>query len=398
MDGWESGVNLKSFSSVRAFHPSHQYRRRRWYRERQLKSSLVNGFFHVDRQYTDSFDDNREESCGFSLALQVKGGNWSMTSRLPFQGSAFGAIRVSPRRWPAIPSKEIAMYEFSYSISPLDGVWGDFSRLLVISSRFLVRNLSTLLVMEIKQCGATDKSSMQIAPGRTIPFHWTNSRLPELICVRVAHDTSSASYIWSGGFDPLTIGVLPLRLRRNQDSSASYSNNSSVFSIKMEAEIRPKTSGTGINISLEEESTSIDGNLFRIENRSPFPIWFAQDGVLANPSLENRKSHCHDGDLVEPYKQNGFALDVPFRQGKYAHRRAASMTELLRVRLGLAPLSSRSGIETTKVISMTSIGATLRLNPSKLLLLSPKLRSALLNVRVLGVVRSDGPSRVLQFW
>ena len=103
-----------------------------------------------------------------------------------------------------------------------------------------------------------------------------------------------------------------------------------------------------------------------------------------------------DGDMLRPSESLVFALDVPFRQGKYSGRKAATMSELLRLRLALSPLSSRLGIETTKVISLRT-GERVRLNPSKLSILDPKVKSSLQRARVMGMVVNDGPTRVLRF-
>jgi hypothetical protein len=171
---------------------------------------------------------------------------------------------------------------------------------------------------------------------------------------------------------------------------------------------------------LQEEDPSGDGSLFRIENHSTFPVWLAQDGVLANPStslephgavlvqysdkppapLGLTDDHSQvDGELILPGDKMCFALDVPFRQGKYAGRQAATISELLRVRVALAPLSSRPGIETTKMVEFSEVGNCVRMNPSKLTsILDGDLRSFLTRVRVLCVVTTDGPTRVLKLW
>jgi hypothetical protein len=167
--------------------------------------------------------------------------------------------------------------------------------------------------------------------------------------------------------------------------------------MKMEAEIRPKTGKVGINLSFREEDEFGDGALFRIENVSTFPIWVAQDGILANPSRDLKDSGETEGDILLPSDRMAFALDVPFRQGKYAGRKAATMTELFRLRFSLAPSSSRTGVETTKVVAFRA-GERIRLNPSKLAILEPKARQSLQRVRVIGVVYNDGPTRVLRFW
>lgn len=207
---------------------------------------------------------------------------------------------------------------------------------------------------------------------------------------------SEHRYKWSGGFDPLTIGALPIRIQEIKGLDLTNSKQQTlVTSIKMDSEIRRGTGGTGINLSFEEEENSGDGALFRIENYSTFPIWIAQDGVLANPSGIIADLSSLEGTMVSPCSTSCFALDVPFRQGKYTGRKAASIAELLRVRLGLSPLNSRTGIETTKVLCLSTIGTRVRLNPSKLMFLHSSLRSDLDRVRILGVVTTDGPTTVL---
>jgi len=305
-----------------------------------------------------------------------------------------------------LSSLDRAVYELCYSVSPLNDDWGEFSRVLLVSSRFMLRNDSRKLVFEVKQSGADDSTAVKVGPGANVPFHWASFRLPDLICVRpVVSCQRSPLYRWSGGFDPLTIGMTPLRIRKFLDSpvfpaAMATANQWHVNSVQVEAEIRTRTGGTGINLSFQEEDEQGSGALYRIENNSSFPIWISQDGLIANLQLGDTVQGRVDtsGDCVRPSESTVFALDVPFRQGKYAGRRAATMEELLRVRLALAPLSSRAGIETTKVIGLTTAGERVRLNPSKLMFLNNKLRLALRSVRVLGIMVNDGPTRVLRFW
>ena len=320
----------------------------------------------------------------------------------------YGALRVRASRWPdqvlsdgsAMNEKDgsSAVFELCYTIAPLEGIWGEVSRYMLMSSRFLARNDSKKFAFELKQTGASN--SIVVRPGESAPFHWSDCRRPKLVSVRPLHgdgtDSEVVSYSWSGGFDPLTIGAVPLRIRCSKLLGDPDGEISLVRSIKMEAEIRPRTGGTGINLLFEEEDPAGNGSLFRIENWSTHPIWISQDGVLANPSSGlSRDGTVLEGYKLRPLETSCYALDVPFRQGKYSGRQAATMAELLRLRLGLAPLTTRAGIETTKVISLAQIGARVRLNPSKLLFLSAEAKEALRRVRILGVVSNDGPTTVL---
>jgi len=191
-------------------------------------------------------------------------------------------------------------------------------------------------------------------------------------------------------------GVLPVRVRSLSGFIGDSLGAISIHSVKVECGVRAKSGGTGIKITLQEENSKGNGSLFRIDNDTPFPIWLTQDGKLALPSKTADAFAEKEGDLLLPTESSVFALDVPFRQGKYSHRKAASRSELLRVRLALSPLSSRAGVETTKVVSLTQVGEVVRLNPSKLHFLTQTTRDRLGTLRILGVVVDDGPTRVLK--
>lgn len=417
-EGWESTLDLEEYSVQRSCDPKHKYRRRRWFRGRSGASvaghlpSICCFFQPIFRAAPKRENEKSQREEYLRVAMKVGGGKWALSLMIPRYGTVYGALRVAKERWPRVSAStkqpqasamDNVVYELCYTVAPLDGDWAEVSRVMLVTPRFLLRNGSRKLVFEVKQSGSDDSTAVKIAPGETTPFHWASFRLPDLICVRpVVNCQRSPVYRWSGGFDPLTIGVAPLRIRKKEELPLFSTDTSSaqwrVNSIQAEADIRPRTGGTGINISFQEEDELGSGALFRIENNSCFPIWISQDGIIANLQLGDRCRADTIGDCVRPSESSVFALDVPFRQGKYAGRKAATMEELLRVRLALAPLSSRAGIETTKVISLTTAGERVRLNPSKLMLLNNRSRVALRRVRVLGFVVNDGPTRVLRFW
>eukprot|EP00978_Attheya_sp_CCMP212_P014016 scaffold35454_cov51-Attheya_sp.AAC.6 len=421
-----------------------------------------------------------------SLRISVKcaDGHWSLPAIIPPSGGGHGVIRLPASRWPLLartsnankvetePTDKSysenmdcfgvgelnpALYELCYHVSLVSGsLWGESSRLLAFAPRFFLRNDSVRYNLEVKQVGAPDASAVELKPGESVPFYWSDVRLPELVCVRpVVHGPHSSIrypgakrrgisfYRWSGGFDIAGLGMAAIRIRQSNQSARTTTpvklhtgrnvEDFQLRSIRALVEIRPKTGSTGIVVSFKEENPLGVGSLFRIENFSPFPLWIAQDGVLANPhSMENgiqKSSHGVadmssaflsgdtlsqggskiragaqtyselNGDLIMPMKTISFGLDVPFRQGKYTHRMPANMVELLRVRVGLAPLSTREGIESTKVVGLTTVGETVRLSPSKLIYsLDESVVTNILGVRVLGVICTDGPTRVLRFW
>ena len=371
------------------------------------------------------------------IAIRCGDGVWSSPAEISDTGTCYGVLRALASRWPRLTTRHgnspkrkrdsaaernshssqnhdykfkpgclaSDLYEFCYTVSDVDGEWGEFSRSMEVSPRFLIRNDSTNVHMKVKQSGAPDSTSVTIQPGEAIPFYWADFRLPKLVSTLPfdVSNTESTKYKWSGGFDLCNLGMTPVRIRSDSMNFNTEPSQSEVTSIRVLVEVRPGTGGHGINVSLREEAPDGDGSLFRIENLSPFPIWLSQDGVLANPTATTRNTSNHasfaDGDYMPPNSKSAFSLDVPYRQGKYAHRKEASLSELMHVRAALAPLSSRVGIETVKVIGLATMGESIRLNPMKL---PPKWTSkdqdVLENIRVLGVVATDGPTRVLRFW
>lgn len=475
-DGWEScrsliGGKEDYFSRRRTFNSAHPFRRRRWFRRRRasyrnaakdeglLPGQLYEGINAFHQPINDAFSraqararemrnkrERKTDNDGHTyvdeeftkISIRCAGGQWSAPCVVPQTGGAHGIIKVPATRWPTLTklsnqkaaeltpamnsldtsgilscaSLSPALYELCYKVADLGDDWGEFTRMFFLTPRFMMRNDSLSLSVEIKQSGAPDESAVLVEPGDVVPFFWADFRLPELVSLRPVLDDHNGyrKYRWSGGFDVCTLGMTAIRLRRSRLSSASKGDSTSLKSIRTLVEIRSGTGGTGINVSFKEENPSGNGSLFRIENLSPFLIWIAQDGVLANPSSSTNASaqperrflddHARtDGDLVEPGDCTAFALDVPFRQGKYAGRKAASMSELTRVRVGLAPLSSRDGVESTKVVSLSVVGETVKLSPAKLSSIGGfDIRTHLVDLRVLGVVTTDGPTRVLRFW
>jgi len=191
-----------------------------------------------------------------------------------------------------------------------------------------------------------------------------------------------------------TLGMIPLRVRRTDGSI----DNLNLRSLRVNVELQPGTVGSGTIISIRDEDPHGEGSLFRIENHSPFDLFVAQDGVLANPaSVLLRNDSSLSCDRIQPGESTSYALDVPWRQGKYAGRTSASMSELLLLRCALAPLSTRDGVESTKVVCFDRVGDSIRLSPSRLTSIGSHVATGLLGVRVAGVVGTDGPTRTLRF-
>ena len=456
--GWESCSNIagdkSSFNGRRSFNNRHRFRRRRWFRRVVKNVSFGDHSIfhqpedldHLTRSKREAgrntigidLDDrkgdgsnildmfNRPQQDGFldimtrvandgSILIHVKlgDGKWSTPAIIPPSGSGSGVIRVCSSRWPKVTREkqtsayspkgmlpaqgknvgiaplDSTVFELVYLVTVLSGLWGELSRMVNMMPRFLIRNESSWLDIEAKQVGSPDTSAVLIKKGDVIPFYWYDVTLPELVCVRPAQ--SRNSYQWSGGFDLCSLGMLPIRVRRVDGSVHSLK----LKSMRVNVELQPGTGGSGTLSSILEEDPKGEGSLFRIENYSPFRIFYAQDGLLANRLQYNTSVSC---DVIEPSEHTSYALDVPWRQGKYAGRSSATQSELLLLRCALAPIATRDGVESTKVLCMAKVGDYIRLSPSKL---SPSIGTSiaaeLLGVRILGIVGTDGQTRTLRF-
>mmetsp|Transcript_5233 Transcript_5233/g.11858 ORF Transcript_5233/g.11858 Transcript_5233/m.11858 type:complete len:2963 (-) Transcript_5233:1016-9904(-) len=358
------------------------------------------------------------------IHVKHKDSKWSTPAIIPPSGSSNGVVRVCSSRWPLVTKAiknqkqkgahatwdssdgcdrdnlgiaplEPSVFELVYQVTVLSGLWGELSRMVTIMPRFLVRNESSWLDIDLKQVGAPDISRVVIQKGEALPFYWFDMTLPELVCVRPTQSRNRCK--WTGGFDLCTLGMIPLRVRR-VDGSIDQLN---LRSMRVNVELQPGTGGSGTTVSIRDEDPCGEGSLFRIENHSPFQVFISQDGVLANPAsvlLRNDASSSSSCDMIQPGERTSYALDVPWRQGKYAGRTSASMSELLLLRCALAPLSTRDGVESTKVVCFARVGDSIRLSPYKL---SPSISSIvateLLGVRILGIIGTDGPTRTLRF-
>ncbi len=421
------------------------------------KDTAPSGTHDVNsKRFLDVATEMVNEDC-LKLHFKIRDGAWSRAALIPVSGAGHGIVEIHSSRWPDITKKlpprkrrqkaaEIvsnslaagtkgpsrvsfsggclspSCYELSYQVSVMEGQWGEYSRAFILYPRYILRNDSELWHFDLKQVGAPDNTCIRVHSRASVPFYWADITLPKLICMRPVHvgarGSTSQRYRWSGGFDICDLGMIPIRIReeaKNSQQKTLFEDRRNerkeqpfIRVIRSLIEIRSGTGGTGITVSFKEESVNGEDSLYRIENHSPFPLWIAQDGVLSNPHYERGLFNIEDaeirsqsethGDFLAPNERIAFGLDVPFRQGKYVGRRAAAPEELLTIRVALAPLSMRDGIETMKVIGLSFVGCSVRLKPSNLrTFLGEDLLSKMMNVRVQGVVCADGPTRVLKF-
>ncbi len=197
-DGFESFADLNDFVGTRTFNVTHRFRRRRWFRKRsgfrntEMHVPGVHGYYQPRRNLSDvTTKEGKSNFTNAKLGIQVNGGRWALTSDIPnISGRIFGAMRARASRWPEqtlVESKvqpvscSSSVFELCYAIHPLEGPWGELSKSLTITSRFLLINQSKSIRFEVKQMGSSDTSSVEIPPGDALPFHWADSRRPELL-------------------------------------------------------------------------------------------------------------------------------------------------------------------------------------------------------------------------
>jgi hypothetical protein len=287
-----------------------------------------------------SMMENEEELT--QIFFKFGDGRWSSPAIVPKTGSSHGIIRLPSARWPSLtrslnddenhgasmtgnglsvgvkgPSKikmdkgcsSSGCLDLSYRITAIEGLWGEFSRLLVIYPRFYVRNDSQHWFIEVKQTGTPDKSALQLKPGCSKPFYWTDLNIPELMCVRLLHKTGatreSCKHGWSGGFDISALGMIPLRIQTHSTPDKVMFTFSVV---RVLVELRSGTGGTGLIVSLKDELESGEDALYRVENLSPFPVWISQDGTIGVNS--------GNGDMIPPNKKVAYGLYQPYRNEK----------------------------------------------------------------------------------
>jgi hypothetical protein len=461
---WESCTYLtsardSSFSPLRTFNRTHRFRRRRWFRHKEKPCKISSdpsddriSSFHQpaldmstrSRRKQTSKDKQKsinavpetetETEHPLEFHFKVGDGGWSSPAVVPTSGAAHGILRIPASRWPALAKSEekrsdtiitgnsmsvgltglstVSFHEGSlstkcfdvcYRVAPIEGQWGDHSRVLVLYPRFYIRNDSDNWYMDVKQAGTPDKCAIRIKPASSKAFYWVDTSLPDLMCVRPAFKNNSKvshkCHCWSGGFDITSLGMIPLIIQRDPSRMPGIKKYDTIAVVRALVELRSGTGGTGISVSIKEELTNGEDSLYRLENHSPFPLWIVQDGILANPGRHDTRNPTGSNiQIIEPKAKVPYGLVNPFRQGKYAGRKAVPLEELLRLRVGLAPLATRDGIESTKVISLSYVGATMRLKPAKLrTFFDEETIADMMNVNVQGIVSSDGPTRVLKF-
>lgn len=456
------GGKSRRFSPLRTFNPDHRFRRRRWFRRKSKKvfsdrdENVSYAFFQPVLDHTarlkhskggkESFvdvPDNATSKRGFldgeeetneeeqiKLCLRVDDGVWSSVAAIPSTGFTHGVMQLHSARWPTI-SKDLStsktnidratgygsktelrvsfspgstsrkVYDVSYQVAAVEGQWGEHTRLFVVYPRFYLRNDSEEWYVEVKQLSSPDETAVRLQPGSSAPFYWTDILLPKLISVRLRHKDclhEKSMFMWSGPFDISILGMLPLRLRKsNQKKVKKNRHIPDIAVVRSQVQLRSGTGGTGLCISFKEELASGENSLYRVENHSPFPVWIMQDSHY-NQVSKNANHNIHDlhSDVIMPGESCAFGLDTPFLQ--LNDRKAASLEELLKIRMSLAPPHTRDGKETMKKLSLGVVGNNVRLKPSKLCGIFDEDKILdLMCTNINCEVSNDGPSRVLQF-
>jgi hypothetical protein len=456
------GGKSKRFSALRTFNPDHRFRRRRWFRRKSKKifngmdENISYAFFQpvfdymarlkhkkrgaevfvdfpINAKSKRSFLDGEGEHSSWEqikICLRVGDGIWSSVAAIPSTGFTHGVMRLYSARWPTL-SKELStskanidratgygskngskvsfspgstsrkVYDICYQVAAVEGQWGEHSRLFVVYPRFYIRNDSEEWYVELKQLNSSDESSVRLKPGSSAPFYWTDVTLPELIIIRLIHKDclhEKSIFKWSGPFDISILGMIPLRLRRiDLKKSKTYSHIPDISVVRSQVQLRSGTGGTGLCVSFKEELANGEDSLYRVENHSPFPVWIMQDSHykrITQKASNNRQDLC--SDVIMPGERCAFGLDTPFLQ--LSDRNVASLEELLKIRMSLAPPDTRDGKETMKKLTLAVVGNNVRLKPYKLCGIFDEDKILdLMCTNIHCEVSNDGPSRVVQF-
>lgn len=223
-----------------------------------------------------------------------------------------------------------------------------------------------------------------VCHSEVVPFHWRTSVSDDRFCIRPVSEI--VDYKWSWGIDPLTIGSVPVRAM-----TASETSTDAIRSIHVEVDIRPGSGGTGINISLKEESNEGNGSLFRIENASSMPIWIGQDISVKSTLIEN-------GDCVLPSTRIAFGLTHPSQFQRRRRNDSSIQSGKLVVKVSLCPLSSTTGsnLAETIVLDATKDDERISLFPAMISFLPDTVREMLNQFVIVGTLNNDGPTRVLK--
>jgi len=125
------------------------------------------------------------------IYVKYKDGKWSTPAIIPPSGAATGCIRLCSSRWPQVTKAkrqsseyytwqstsdtsesklgiaplEPTVFELIYQVTVLKGLWGELSRIVTITPRFMIQNESTWLDIDVKQTGAPDSSRTLIKKG-----------------------------------------------------------------------------------------------------------------------------------------------------------------------------------------------------------------------------------------
>ena len=183
----------------------------------------------------------------FSISIKCGDSRWSTPATFSSHGGQHGVVQVFASRWPSLVGTDNAhkaidtnsgmsstavtsdfprqqsygagplkpyLYDLVYHIKQVEGEYAEFSRLMLVSARYSVRNDSETKTIEVKQSGTKDDSAIRLTPGEISSFYFSDFRLPQLVCVRPVHlSGGKMAYKWSGGFDLRTLGMTALSIR-----------------------------------------------------------------------------------------------------------------------------------------------------------------------------------------
>ena len=385
-EGWESCKSLNGgavggFKGARVFNPSHLIRRRRFVRLRVRVDTSYDVFtlqLHQpmkDKQkgkgvsgVVDSIATNKEDD-SFLVALKLKDALWSNPISLSPSHMKNDVVSVYESRYldlPGRPGGALGVHDLCYW-SKRNGIGGVC---VVVDSRFIIKNASKLVDLEVKQVG-TDRV-MEIGKGGSVKWSWSDRRLVRNICVRVGGDPA---WKWSGGFRIDSVGTTTVRVEGSDNLGEGKENERLIKTLLAHSSVRRNTANTGAILTLQEEMR--EHAFITFENTSPWPLFVKQE-----TGVEDNKG----GGEIFYRGLNQFGWEKPD---------LAAGEEDLILRLGLSPLDG-DGVDARFLT--VRVGDSVRLSPHKIreIIKRGSESSALQHCRVFCYVVSDGPRRIVK--
>eukprot|EP00520_Triparma_pacifica_P020370 CAMPEP_0118667754 /NCGR_PEP_ID=MMETSP0785-20121206/19965_1 /TAXON_ID=91992 /ORGANISM="Bolidomonas pacifica, Strain CCMP 1866" /LENGTH=456 /DNA_ID=CAMNT_0006562249 /DNA_START=1332 /DNA_END=2698 /DNA_ORIENTATION=- len=241
---------------------------------------------------------------------------------------------------------------------------------VIIDGRFVIKNASKVVDMELKQDG-TDKV-VKLDRGKSVKWSWSDRRMERKVCVRIAGDRA---WKWSGGFRIDSVGTTPIRIQGAEELGPGKDDERMIKTLLAHSSVRKGTAHTGAILTLREESR--ENAFITFENNSPWPVFVKQESA------------------AEDNSGGGEIFYRGLYQFGWERPDLAAVEEDMILRIGLSPLDCDGADARFLTVR---VGDSVRLSPHKIreIIKRGSESSALQHCRVFCYVISDGPRRIIK--